>query len=137
MLLLRPGGATQSIDSPVDIASVARIVRRDRRCILFARDGVTVNGLPPLPIQVLRDRDEIRAAGQTIYFTADAIPQESILRTSMPLRCARCLGGLAEGDRVVRCPRCLAHHHPCCWHGAGCLKCLHPAASLAWTPEPL
>jgi hypothetical protein len=143
VLLLYCEGASvhiEPISAAIDLTPAARIVPLRRRpgCALLARDGVTLNGRPALPIQVLRDRDEIRAAGRAIYFTTDAIPEESTLQSATPLRCARCLGGVAAGDRVIRCPGCRAHHHSRCWNEGGrCHKCHHPAASLSWTPEAL
>ena len=145
MLLLRSDGESDHVeampvktDMPTDLESVAMLIPlpHRRRCALVAREGVTVNGIPALRLQVLRDRDEIRAAGRTFYFTTDAVPEVSVLRTRTPIRCARCLHALADGDDVVRCPRCQTHHHPDCWHsGQGCLKCLHPAEGLSWIPE--
>jgi len=138
MLLLSPDGATWSLSSPIDIASRARVIPLPHRraCALLAREGVTVNGLAALPIQLLNDRDEIRVDGEFFYFACDGVPQESVLQSAAPLRCARCLGDLENGDRVMRCPGCVAHHHPACWfEGNGCQKCQHPARSLVWKPE--
>jgi RING finger family protein len=144
MLLLRSDRESDYVeampvktDIPTDLEGVAMLIPlpHRRRCALVAREGVTVNGIPAFPLHVLRDRDEIRAAGQTFYFTTDAVAEVSIVRTATPIRCARCLDALADGENVVRCPGCQTHHHPDCWNGIGCLKCLHPADGLSWIPE--
>jgi len=126
-------------DAPVDLGNLAKLVRVAgiRGCVMLARDGVKVNGSMSLPLQVLRDRDEIFAAGQRFYFSVDALPTISVLGSRTTVRCARCLGLLAAGEQVVRCPRCTAHHHPGCWdHGGTCQKCRRPASGAAWAPDP-
>jgi hypothetical protein len=126
------------VDTPVDLAPVARLVRAAavRGCVLLARDGVRVNGMRCLPLQVLHDRDEICAAGKRFYFSVDALPEVSVFRSHKTVRCARCLGLLADGEQVVRCPGCSAHHHPGCWdHGGSCQKCRRSASGVAWTPD--
>ena len=108
-------------------------------CALLAAAGVRLNGIPCLPIQVLADRDEIFTRNNTYYFSAES-PAEAVpfQAGGRRMRCARCLGWLMDGDAILKCPRCGAHHHAEHWpYAPGCQKCGYPTAGLLWVPEPL
>lgn len=133
---MRPADIEANV--PIDIDGVARLLPLPpgRRCALLARESVRVNGIRCLPLQILRDRDEIRVGNKIFYFSMDSIPRVSRVHVNRTVRCARCLGCLATGDEVVRCPGCQAHHHPDCWRlGPGCQKCQHAADAVSWTPD--
>ena len=110
---------------------------------LLAGPGVLVNGISPLPLAILVNRDEILAAGRAWRYSSDTTADTFLFHSSgRSVHCARCHGALAEGDRVVRCPSqsCRAYHHESCWRweqAPGCQKCGHPAADRPGRPEPL
>jgi len=109
-------------------------------CALLSRGGASVNGVAPLPLMVLADRDEIQLRGSIYYFAGDGIAEAAPFRAQgKKIRCARCQGVLEENAMTVRCPACRTHHHENCWRYAqapGCQKCKHPAERFAWVPEP-
>ena|ERR1019366_6305002 len=120
----------------------ARVVHLQRgTCVLLSRGRVVVNGIGPLPLMVLSDRDEIQCGDRTYYFSSDAAAESAVFRSAgRELRCARCQGPLVDGEMSVQCPACQARHHESCWtyrQSPGCQKCKHPAAQFAWTPEQL
>lgn len=110
-----------------------------RRWALLASDGATVNGVPCLPLEVLDDRDEVSIAGARYVFSAHAPAEVAAFASEgKTIRCARCLGLLVDGDQVVRCPACRAHHHASCWSsGARCQKCPLLTDGALWVPGPL
>ena len=129
-----------SASAAVDLDETAQVVPvSSGGCALLSRTGVRINGIPCLPIQVLADRDEIFARKNTYYFSAES-PAEAVTfkACGRKMRCARCLGWLVDGDAILQCPRCNAHHHAEHWtYAPGCQKCGYPTAGLLWVPEPL
>jgi hypothetical protein len=126
---------------PFEVSRGARLipVRSGRRWALLADSTARVNGLPCLPLEVLDDRDEIRVSGEHFVFSTHSPPEVvSVTDSTRKMRCARCLGGLVEGDPIVRCPNCRAHHHASCWtYDVRCQKCSCPADGAPWVPPPL
>jgi hypothetical protein len=125
---------------PVDVAGGARLIPvGGKRWALIAGKGVRLNGLVPLPIEVLGDRDEIRIGDQYYAFGAQSPPEPVAFRGhKKEVRCARCLGRLADGTEIVRCPACHAYHHASCWtYDTHCQKCPFPTAGNPWTPASL
>ena len=118
--------------------SVAQLVAlRGDRCVLFARAGVTVNGLPSLPARVLADRDEIRCSGLTYTFSVESLPEIApYVAGDAPASCPRCHDALLEGQKAIGCPRCKAVYHEKCWeYDARCTSC--GSAAEVWVPDPL
>jgi hypothetical protein len=110
-----------------------------RRWALLAHDDAKVNGLPCLPFEVLDDQDEVRIAGKQYCFSSQT-PAEVVafVDENKNIRCARCLGRLVEGDRIIRCPGCRAHHHASCWsYDTKCQKCPSRTDDILWVPESL
>jgi hypothetical protein len=110
-----------------------------RRWALLVRGDARVNGRPCLPFEILDHQDEVRIAGERYCFSAQS-PAEVVTFAdgNTRIRCARCLGRLADGDRIVRCPDCGAHHHQSCWtYDTRCQKCPSSTADAMWVPEPL
>ena len=110
-----------------------------RRWALLARAGARVNGVPCLPIRILADRDEVAIAGEHFCFSMQSPPEVVGFRgVTKRIRCARCLGRLGDGDQIVRCPGCGAHHHAPCWtYDTHCQKCEFPTDGTSWVPDPL
>jgi hypothetical protein len=117
-----------------------------RNCSLLVRghSHVRVNGIAPLPLRVLEDRDEICVAGEAFYFSIESAPEIVYFSVQdKEFYCARCKGKLEEGTLSVKCPRCSAYHHEseglCCWsYGDRCsANCAQPTAGYSWQPEPL
>jgi hypothetical protein len=106
---------------------------------LLAADGVKVNGLPCLPIEILVDRDEVYVAGAHYCFSQLSPPEVvAFVSDKKSIRCARCLERLVDGDQIVRCPSCRAHHHATCWtYDARCQKCPLPTDGAVWIPDSL
>jgi hypothetical protein len=128
-------------DTPMGVPGGAQFIplARGRQWALLARNGAKVNGLPCLPLEILEDRDEVRIDGEHYCFSAQATAAVvSFGPAPRRIRCARCLGRLAAGDRIVLCPRCSAHHHASCWtYDARCQKCPCPTTHTAWMPDDL
>ena len=126
-------------DSAFSIGDTARLipVAGARRWALLAGDDARVNGLPCLPLEILDDHDEVRIAGERYYFSAQSPPEVvTFADETKKVRCARCLGRLAGGDQIVRCPGCRAHHHAGCWtYDTRCQKCATPTDGRLWVPE--
>jgi hypothetical protein len=110
--------------------------------------GILVDGFPPLGIELVADRAELRIGGETLYLGACAPARPTRLDPAPGgARCARCLRALATGDTVLRCPGCDAWHHDGeRAGGAGelrcassydslCAGCRRPWAAVAWSPE--
>ena len=124
----------------IDVGAMARLIPAGtRRWALLASGGVTVNGRPCLPMEILEDRDEVCVAGERYSFGALSPPEViTIGGDDRRIRCARCLDRLRDGDPVVRCPRCRAHHHASCWrYDVHCQKCECPTDGALWTPDSL
>ena len=128
-------------DAPFRVGDEARLipVSGTRRWALLARDGAKVNGLPCLPFEILEHQDEVRIAGERYCFSAQTAAEVvTFVGTHKKIRCARCLGRLADGAPIVRCPRCGAHHHAPCWtYDTRCQKCPSPTDEALWIPESL
>ena len=103
---------------------------------------VTVNGMPPLTLRMLDDRDEICLNSETVYFSTEASAKIVSFADDTELFCGRCKGKMAAGAPAVRCPRCGAWHHETealhCWtYDSRCSCCELPTAGVPWEPEPL
>jgi hypothetical protein len=128
---------------PCSLSPYALLVPlRGGRCGLLARGEVIVNGLPAFPLKILADRDEIRAGGETVYFSADS-PAEAVSFAAQEkeMACGRCKGKIKEGETVVQCPICAAWHHqtaalPCWTEDARCSGCDRSTQRINWQPEP-
>lgn len=115
------------------------------RCCLLVQQGpnLMVNGFPSLPLRILKDRDEIRVTGQTVYFTTESPPQIALfISKGKDVFCGRCKGRMSEGELSVQCPGCGTSHHQkeglSCWsYDTRCSGCDQPTAGLSWQPEPL
>jgi hypothetical protein len=99
-------------------AAVARLVPfvdRGRPAAALVPLGgapVLVNGIPPLGLAVLADRDEIVVGDARFAFTPYGPPvAEAWPADAPPTRCARCGASLKTGDVCIRCPSCSAPAH--------------------------
>lgn len=128
-------------NAPFGVNGHARLIPLNgtRRWALLARDGVRVNGRPCLPIQILGDRDEIAIDEEHFCLSLQSPPAVVEFRANTKnIRCARCLGRLKDGDEIVRCPGCGAHHHGACWtYDARCQQCTFRTDGSAWVPDPV
>jgi len=108
-----------------------------RACALLAQAGCKVNGVEPLPLRVLRDRDEIRAGGDVIYFSTDTRAEPAaFVGAGKPVRCARCHSELQQGEQAVHCPGCGSVQHAECWsYAVTCASCKQATSGSTWTPE--
>ena len=117
-----------------------------------SRGGVFLNGHRPLPVVVLRDRDEINIGPETFVF---AEAEEARVEVFEPLEasthCQLCSVELLAGDEIVRCPVCAAPHHEGllakkgpdgerveqrCWTlGPVCGGCQGHRESMVWVPD--
>jgi hypothetical protein len=148
-------GALALGDAPREGALVACLVplqlrgaRETALVVAPEAPAILVDGFPPLGIELVGDRAELRIAGETLYLGACA-PARPTRLDSAPdgARCARCLRELATGDMVLRCPGCDAWHHDGeRAGGAGelrcaasydllCAGCRLPWSAVAWSPE--
>ena len=131
--------------APFSVNDHARLIPiNDARhwALLSAGAAASVNGRPCLPIEILDDRDEVRLAGEHFCLStespAEVVAFDTATSARKTIRCARCQGDLVEGDPIVRCARCRAHHHASCWsYDTRCLKCGLPTSGAPWAPEPL
>jgi hypothetical protein len=111
------------------------------RCVLLSGDGVRVNGVLTLPIQVLQDRDEIQLQDHVFYFSTES-PAElgPFPNASEPLPCGRCKGQMKAGDPAVQCSCGRWYHQTgelnCYTHDSVC-ACGRSTAGFTWLPEPL
>lgn len=130
-----------TLDAPFRVSDFARLIplTGTRRWALLAGRGARVNGLPCLPMEILDDRDEVYIAGECYYFSAQSPPEVvTCAGDKKKIRCARCLGRLVDGDQIVRCPGCRAHHHASCWtYDVRCQKCPFPTDGRLWVPNSL
>lgn len=113
------------------------------RCALLDGDASPVNGLPPLPLRILEDRDELVLDGCLTLFSALTHTEAVVLpATSAAIVCGRCKSRIETGTQAVRCPRCQTWHHqaealPCWTYASTCASCAYPTDGAAWQPEPL
>ncbi len=108
---------------------------------------VRLNGMPVLlGLAVLEDRDEIRIAGRTAWFSAETLPTvASFPESATRGYCPRCKQPLEAGTPAVKCPACGLWHHasddlPCWTYAPTCSACVQPTAldaGFRWTPEDL
>lgn len=115
--------------------------------------GLRVNGVPPLVVTVLSDRDEIRTEdGRVVLFAAyHGAPPSGVATESPAISCARCHRSIAAGERWVGCNACSARYHAdpplqpdgarkgadCKTYDTRCAGCQRTWASMQWTPEEL
>jgi len=119
----------------------------DLTWVLLGPPAVRVNGVPlAAGVRVLRDRDEVRAAGRRMFFSAETLATiEPMPALERPAICPRCRTAIEVGTLAVRCPKCHVWHHqsdelPCWLYGASCSVCDQPTALDAgyrWSPEDL
>lgn len=107
-----------------------------------------VGGYRPLPVVVLRHRDELYVEGRIFYFSQiDAPPSVTRLTEAEPaLHCARCRRRLEAGDLVLRCAACGAPYHEgdrsdegaaplrCASYDPRCGGCGRSWEECTWTP---
>lgn len=148
-------GPDQEKSSLVEVAQAAALVipwrpgAGGRRHLLVVREGkkALVNGLPPLTIRVLRDKDEIALIGKRgqIFFSAEAPAQIEPYPGSggRAQHCPRCKDEIGEGQLAVLCPKCAIYYHqeadrPCFTYGETCVICGHKTSlgDYSWVPEP-
>jgi hypothetical protein len=108
---------------------------------------VRLNGAPlVLGIAVLADRDEIRTADRTVWFSTETRPVVAPFPDSTPRgSCPRCKQPLSPGQAAVRCPSCRLWYHatddlPCWLYDTKCSTCGQMTAldgPLRWSPEDL
>jgi hypothetical protein len=107
---------------------------------------VRLNGVPlALGAAVLADRDEIRTADRTVWFSTETRPSVEPFPDSAPRgSCPRCKQPLAPGMAAVRCPGCRIFYHasddlPCWLYDTKCSICGYLTALDArlWSPEDL
>lgn len=111
------------------------------------RATVRVNGAPiAIGIAVLADRDEIRTADRTVWFSTETRAAVEPFPESIPHgSCPRCKTAIEPGSPAVRCPSCGLWHHaseelPCWLYGPTCGICNQLTALDApfrFTPEDL
>ena len=130
--------------------SAARLVRTTDAgggWVVVGPCSVSVNGSRlDTGIRVLRDRDELRAAGGRMFFSSESlavvVPFPDPGKTTF---CPRCKLAIAPGSPAVRCPQCGVWHHqseelPCWVYSVSCSLCDHPTALDAgyrWVPGEL
>ncbi len=111
-----------------------------------ARADVRVNGIRvSAGIISLRDRDEIRVAGDgPFFYSTERLALTEPFPSSGPAAfCPRCRQQIKPGHSSVRCPGCGVWHHmsedlPCWQYGPTCVLCdqtSSPDAGYRWTPE--
>ena len=118
----------------------------ERWAILGGRE-IRVNGTPvDAGIVVLRDRDEISAAGRRVFFSTESLATVvPFVAGERPTFCPRCRGPIEDGSPAVLCPNCRVWYHqsaelPCWRYAERCALCDQPTALDAgwrWTPEAL
>lgn len=143
---LRPldGGTALDADTRVMLSAAPD----GDRWVLLGAPAVRVNGSPvDTGILVLRDRDEICAGAQRLFFSTEQLavvaPYPGAVR---PAFCPRCKLEIESGSPAVACPRCRVWHHqsddllPCWTYSGRCALCDQVTAldaDFQWTPEEL
>jgi hypothetical protein len=137
------------VDDGSDAVLMRRLADTPNGWAILTRDpaSVRVNGAPlSLGIAMLADRDEIRTADRTLWFSTETRPAVEPFPESTPRgSCPRCKTAIEPASRAVRCPSCGLWHHasdelPCWSYGATCAICTQPTALDApcrWSPEDL
>lgn len=114
-----------------------------QECVLFAREGVFVNGARPLAVAVLRRGDVIGGDGWEVYFTDEAPLRVVgfVPGTGSAGKCTRCHRPLEAGEPVVYCPTCGVPYmaqpdiEPNCWGFGPCIVCKRdPRPEFLWKP---
>jgi hypothetical protein len=115
--------------------------------ILTDSPALRLNGAPvPIGIAVLRDRDEIRLPGQTLWFSTEQTASiEPLPPGATRGACPRCKRAIDPGSSAVRCPSCGLWHHEssefACWtYNSTCAGCAQDTAldaGFRWSPEDL
>lgn len=145
----RPAGTTagdRCDDSAVVLMSRASDEGAGWAVIAAPGTDVRVNGLPLAGgIRLLEDRDEIRVAGASMFFSTETLPRiEAYGGGAEPKFCPRCRQEVAPGAPAVRCPECGVWHHeseelPCWSYAETCALCPQPTdletAGFRWSPE--
>jgi hypothetical protein len=114
----------------------AVMARPGGRALLLAGSGVSINGLPALPLCSLAHLDEVRAGGQVFVVSAESRHEP----TPLPVRrdgdaCARCKARLAAGEPAIICCACDSPHHPDCFHfDPKCGGCAASTEGISWIP---
>jgi hypothetical protein len=113
----------------------------DGNWALLVRGRAKLNGLAPLPLQVLNDGDEIRSLDKL-----DQVHRVSTAARSEPLAfvpgkeemsCGRCRARLAVDETVISCPSCRALYHAPCFDYGPCLTCRQSFDEAGGTGEPM
>jgi len=139
------------LDADTLIADDARLVRATtpdgERWVVLGAPSVRVNGVAlGAGIAVLRDRDELFAAGVRMFFSTETLAVIAPFPAGVEdVLCARCRTSMVADTPAVRCPDCGAWHHqtdglPCWIYTERCARCPRTTAfdaDYAWTPEGL
>jgi hypothetical protein len=115
--------------------------------VLVGPPAVHVNGSPlHTGIRVLRDRDELRADRDRIFFTTESLAAVVPFPGSgKKTFCVRCKLEILPGSPAVACPQCKLFHHQSverdCWtYNACCAVCPQETpfdTGFRWLPEEL
>ncbi len=108
--------------------------------VTTATHGMTVNGLAPLGVAVLDDRDEIAVGTRRLVFSRYAPPEITPCapdRAGTP--CGRCLAPVRAHEPCVSCPGChtLAHEsaeRACFSYDPRTACCGRERSAFDWTP---
>jgi hypothetical protein len=156
LALDRDGALAPEQGAPREGAALARLVplflRGSREIALVAAPharGLLVGGVPPLAVELLDDRAEIRVGAETLYLTRSAPASvERFDAVGAPAACLRCTRVLRPGDSVLRCGGCGGLHHEgeraeggeplsCASYDRRCAGCRRDWEAVHWTPEEL
>jgi hypothetical protein len=107
------------------------------RALLLAGRGVSVNGLPALPLCSLSHLDEVRAGGRTFVVSAESRHEAAPLPPHRAgAACARCKAPIDAGELAVVCCACDSPHHPECFTDDPCCGgCPGSTSGVTWIPE--
>lgn len=121
--------------------------------IVGARVEMRVNGAIVVGgIRVLQHKDELSFGSRRLFFSTEAVPVIEAYRhddARRRPRCPVCRAEIADGQSVVRCPRCARIYHqmsvmdeaaakPCWTYCPECRFCNHPTSlsgQAAWRPD--
>ncbi len=153
VLVLGAGGSAPVVAPATggDVAAATQLLRRTTAdgtvWLLLGTDAVRVNGSPlDVGLRVLRDQDELVAAGRRMFFSTETLAVIVPLPvTERAVFCPRCKLEIAPGSPAVACPQCGVWHHqsddyPCWTYAERCTLCDQPSALDAgyrWTPDDL